>query len=189
MTCLTAWSLSLHFLIDASTWIQPALPSQCIQTYLEIFSIINFVLFLNIRISPLPWNSQLLVRNESDIASGLFQYQSQCSTFWWLVNQHKFNVGLPRWLSSKESACNARDAGSIPGSGRSPWRRKWQSTPVFLPGKSHGQRSLTGYSLCYRKESDMTEWLNMSSQTSLVCPKGYFKGKKSRVCVTWKCLP
>ena len=38
------------------------------------------------------------------------------------------------------------DAGSIPGSGRSPWRRKWQPTPVFLLGESHGQRSLEGYS-------------------------------------------
>ena len=33
------------------------------------------------------------------------------------------------------------------------WRRKWQPTPVFLPGKSHGQRSLVGYSLWGRKES------------------------------------
>ena len=32
-----------------------------------------------------------------------------------------------------------------------PWRRKWQSTPVFLPGKSHGQRSLAGYSPWGRK--------------------------------------
>ena len=38
-----------------------------------------------------------------------------------------------------------------------PWRRKWQSTPVFLPGESHGQRSLVGYSPWGRKESDMTE--------------------------------
>ena len=38
-----------------------------------------------------------------------------------------------------------------------PWRRKWQSTPVLLPGKSHGQRSLVGYSPWGRKESDMTE--------------------------------
>ena len=35
----------------------------------------------------------------------------------------------------------------------------WQSTPVFLPGKSHGQRSLVGYSLWGRKESDTTKWL------------------------------
>ena len=37
------------------------------------------------------------------------------------------------------------------------WRRKWQSTPILLPGKSHGQRSLVGYSPWGRKESDMTE--------------------------------
>ena len=38
-----------------------------------------------------------------------------------------------------------------------PWRRKWQPTPVFLLGKSHGQRSLAGYSPWGRKESDKTE--------------------------------
>ena len=36
------------------------------------------------------------------------------------------------------------------------WRRKWQSTTVLLPGKSHGQRSLVGYSAWGRKESDMS---------------------------------
>ena len=39
------------------------------------------------------------------------------------------------------------------------WRRKWQPTPVFMPGKSHGPRSLVGYSPRGRKESDTTEWL------------------------------
>ena len=39
-------------------------------------------------------------------------------------------------------------------------RRKWQPTPVFLPGKSHGQRSLVGYSPWGRKESDTTERLH-----------------------------
>ena len=38
----------------------------------------------------------------------------------------------------KESACNAGDLGSIPESRRVPWRRKWQPTPVFLPGRAHG---------------------------------------------------
>ena len=46
---------------------------------------------------------------------------------------------------------------AISGSGRSPWRRKWQPTPVFLPRKSHAQRSLAGYSPWGRKESDTTE--------------------------------
>ena len=42
-----------------------------------------------------------------------------------------------------------------------PWRRKWQSTPVFLPGKFHGQRSLVGYSPWDCKELDTTEQLSM----------------------------
>ena len=51
-----------------------------------------------------------------------------------------------------------RDTGSIPWSGRFPsQRRKWQPTPVFLPGESHGQRSLAGYSPEGNKESDTTE--------------------------------
>ena len=40
------------------------------------------------------------------------------------------------------------------------WRNKWQPTPVFLPGKFHGQRSLAGYSPWGHKESDTTYWLN-----------------------------
>ena len=44
--------------------------------------------------------------------------------------------------------------------GRIPWRRKWQPTPVFLPGESHGQRTLIGYSPWGCKESDMTERLH-----------------------------
>ena len=43
-----------------------------------------------------------------------------------------------------------------------PWRRKWQSTPVFLPGEFHRQRSLAGYSPWGRKESDMTKRLKFS---------------------------
>ena len=46
------------------------------------------------------------------------------------------------------------------------WRRKWQPTPVFLPGESHGQRSLVGYCSWRHKESDTTEWL---SATCMLC--------------------
>ena len=41
--------------------------------------------------------------------------------------------------------------------GKIPWKRSWQPTPVFLPGESHGQRRLVGYSRQGRKESDTTE--------------------------------
>ena len=49
--------------------------------------------------------------------------------------------------SDKESACQFRRRRFVPWVGKIPWRRKWQPTPIFLPGESHGQRSLVGYSL------------------------------------------
>ena len=57
----------------------------------------------------------------------------------------------------KASAYNAGGPRFNPWVGKIPWRRKSQPTPVLLPGKSHGRRSLVGYSSCGRKESDMTE--------------------------------
>ena len=68
-------------------------------------------------------------------------------------------IYFPGGSDSKASVYNAGDPDSSPGLGRS-LERKWQSTPVLLPGKSHGQRSLVGYSLWGRKESDMTERLH-----------------------------
>ena len=67
---------------------------------------------------------------------------------WWFHFKRPYceHLGLPRWLSAKESACQCRRHGFDPWVGRIPWRRKCQPTPVFLPGKSHGQRSLAGYS-------------------------------------------
>ena len=57
----------------------------------------------------------------------------------------------------KQSACNAGDAGSIPGSGRPPWRKAWQPLPVYLPGEPLGQRSLVGHSPWGLKELEMME--------------------------------
>ena len=55
------------------------------------------------------------------------------------------------------NAGGAGDPGSIPGLGSFLWRRKWQPTPVFLPGESHGQRNLADYRPRGRKELDRTE--------------------------------
>ena len=46
-------------------------------------------------------------------------------------------MGFPGGSDGKESSCNAGDLGLIPWVGKIPWSRKWQPTPVFLPGKSH----------------------------------------------------
>ena len=61
----------------------------------------------------------------------------------WMFRQ---NSGLPLWCSGKESAWQCRRHRFHPWVGKIPWRRKWQPTLVLLPGKSHGPRSLVGYS-------------------------------------------
>ena len=66
-------------------------------------------------------------------------------------------LGFLGGSDGKESACNAEDLGLISGSERSPGEGKWQPSPVFLPGKSHGQRSVAGYSSQGHKELDTTE--------------------------------
>ena len=77
------------------------------------------------------------------------------------------NRGGLQVLSGKESACQCRRHRFDPWVGKIPWRRKWQPTPAFLPGKSHGQRSLVGYSPWSHKESDMTEQLTLFTFLSL----------------------
>ena len=72
--------------------------------------------------------------------------------------------GFPGGASGKEPTCQCRRLkrwGLSPWVGKIPWRRAWQPTPVVLPGESHGQRSLVGYSPWGHKELDMTEWLFM----------------------------
>ena len=72
-------------------------------------------------------------------------------------------LGFPGDSVVKNLPANAGDEDLIPGSGRCPGEGNWQPTLVFLPGKSHGQRSLVGYSPRGCKESDTTEWLNNSN--------------------------
>ena len=77
-------------------------------------------------------------------------------------------LGLPRWCSGKESACQCkrhRRLGFHPWIGIIPWRRKWQPAPVFLLEKSHGQRRLMGYSPWGHKESDVTERAHTHTHT------------------------
>ena len=64
-------------------------------------------------------------------------------------------------------AGDARNAGSDPWVRQIPWRRKWQLTPVFLPRKFHGQRSLRGYSLRGQKKLDTTEHISQISHQKI----------------------
>ena len=77
-----------------------------------------------------PWGHK-----ESDMTEGLIH-----------THTHTHTDGLLWWLSGKESTCQCRRREFNPWVWKMPWKRKWQPTPVFLPGKSHRQRSLVGYS-------------------------------------------
>ena len=78
---------------------------------------------------------------------------------------------LPWWLSIKRICLQCRGHrrhGFDPWVGKIPCRSKWQPTPVFLPGKSHGQRHLVGCSLWGRKELDTTEQMSTHACNKLL---------------------
>ena len=77
-------------------------------------------------------------------------------------SQREERERLPWWLSGREYVCQAGDMILISTLGKIPWNR--QPISVFLHGKSHGQRSLTGYIWCH-KELDMTLQQNSSLHT------------------------
>ena len=68
-------------------------------------------------------------------------------------------MSLPWWLRQKSICLQCGRPRFDPWVGKILWRRKWQPTPVLLPGKSHGWRSVVGYSPWGHKELDTTELL------------------------------
>ena len=92
------------------------------------------VLDQGLSLNPLQWNCQVLTTGPTG--------NSLCFLFFSMPG---ILIWLPRWLSGKKPTCQCRRLGFHPWVGKIPWRRKWQCTPVFLPGKSHGWRSLAGY--------------------------------------------
>ena len=101
---------------------------------------------------------------------------SNCS----LVKEDEPPFNLHPWGSMRRNEWdgNTNDNGCHCWDWKIPWRRRWQSTPVFLPGKSNGWRSLVGYSPCGHKESDTTEWLHFHFIyiTSLIPKIPYLEG-------------
>ena len=97
-----------------------------------------------------------------------FSVISWGSLIWEMV---RVRVGFPGGISGKEPACQCRRCGFDPWVGKISWRRAWQPTPIFLPGESHGQRSLAGYSprVCRIRQN----WSNLA--------RSVHKGKSNRI--------
>ena len=165
------WVLELVYFI----WCPPAFLQQAPRS-LEASKILSFSPFLNGESFQNPLLSllcqfpkhemvvYLLIQLSQQIHAEELEQNDLPETWTPFIKQ--FSCALcPDGSDNKESACNARDPGSIPRLERSPrerngyllWRRKCQPTPIFLPGESHGQRSLVGYSPWCQKELDTTE--------------------------------
>ena len=102
------------------------------------------------------WFDFLVV--QGTLKSLLQHYSLKASILW-------CSAFLPPYMTTGKTIALTRQCGRPgfePWVGKIPWRRKWQPTPVLLPGKSHGQRSLVGYSLWGHKESDTTERLHFT---------------------------
>ena len=78
-----------------------------------------------------------------------------------VLTSSSYKDTFPSGSDAKESARNVGVPGFNPWVGKMPWRREWQLSPVFLPGKFHGQRNLVSYSPWSCKELDMTEQLTL----------------------------
>ena len=83
--------------------------------------------------------------------------------FFFFLMKLTVEYGLPRWHNGKESACQCdcrrpRRHGFYLWVKKITWRRKWQPIPVFLPKKSHGQRSLAGCSPWDCSQTPLSDW-------------------------------
>ena len=96
-----------------------------------------------------------------------------------MVANENLQVDIPSRISPSESAEQSPGNPTLTGCWRCrfdlwvrkiPWRRKWQPTPVFLPEKSHGQRSLAVYSPWGRKESDTNEHTHRTQKGDVFTP-------------------
>ena len=104
----------------------------------------------------------------------MFDYFRTTKSIFFSVGYHwnwhnlRWEVGFRNSSEVKNLPASAGDVGVIPELRRFPWSRKWPTNLVFLPGKSHGQRSLVGHSPWGHKKSDTTEWLHFHFSLSCI---------------------
>ena len=92
-------------------------------------------------------NKELRIKGEGRKWSGFRCYdyilrKYKVFFFFFFLRYSLTGLGFPGGSEGKESACNAGDTGSVPRMGRSPGEGSGLPAPVFLPGESHGQRSV-----------------------------------------------
>ena len=109
-----------------------------------------------------------------------------------VVKNPPTNAGISWWFRGQRVCLQCRRPEFNPWFGKSPWRRKWQPTPVFLPGKSHGWRNLEGYRPQRSKDSETVTSLSPVQETwvhSLVWEDPHAAERLSPCTTTTKPVP
>ena len=130
-------------------------------------------------------NEPKLIKSHGNDSSGKFKCKNKVSI---LINLSIYWCSLASLVAGTSRICLQYERpGFNPRIRKIPWRREWQTTLVFLPGESHGQRSLVGYSPWGHKESDMTERLHFTLRVSDERMKwsSHHGQQKSPKCSTW----
>ena len=128
-------------------------------------------------LSQLQWQALKVIKYNVTFESDTLNY-SACMVLIYLVNKQNFFFFLGRhWIGAEVGEMQEMWFRSLDQ--KIPWRRKWQPPPVFLPGKSHGQRSLMGYSPWDCKELDTTERLNHHSKNKNIFIQQIFIKKQT----------
>ena len=129
------WIMGYHFLSKALNSSEPQFPP-----------IVNFFFHSKFLLNWLTPSSPPNLTRLSFVKH-FFIHHEKTHFMFCFVFSHEFDDFFPGLSAVMNPPANAGDVGSLPGSGESPQRRKWQPTPVFLPGESHGQRSLLDYTV------------------------------------------
>ena len=154
MVLLLSWSRPQHFFLILLPWYSESV----------LYRGGTFVIIRD----PGTENSRKAKRKENKTA--ICEILSAGPKFWVFM--------LPRgyWLRCDKVYLQYRRPGFDPWVGKLLWRREWLPTPVFLPGKFHGQNSMAGDSPWHRRELDMTE------QLTLHCLINYIQTVRKKTC-------
>ena len=127
-------------------WSHPQSLGHCISPIRLSFSPPSHTLHQTFTLDLVDHGPLLLWPQASSLGSSLGALELKIHHF---IPSLQIVMGFPGCVIGKEPPCHCRwdkRHGFDPWVGKIPWRRAWQPTPVFLPGESHGERSLAGYS-------------------------------------------
>ena len=135
------------FRLFCLSWILAVCDFHGIGPFLLLCLIKEYKIVHGISLLSFYWLQESVVILFKEVNFAKVKFTDLRNTFWWVLINIYTHLGFPGGSDGKASAClQSGRPGFDPWVGKIPWRRKWHPTPVLLPGKSHGWRTLVGYS-------------------------------------------